>query len=252
MLLGARALLLVALTLAARPNSPRPPRSDGAVELYRKARAKMRPALEAYGRTLLESLESDNPYERRLALERLAANLGIVDEHWVPALVRRLVETTPLFDEHCASLVERLDRSYGGQGEELHYAHCNMQGGTSNGALAARLLTAHKWTGEVVAHVMRGPASVEAVLSSLGPAAGAPGAEAAQALAKASDPAVEAALLRMAMVGSCVHQSAEALAPVAQRFASPAPAVRGMAPLAQLAKLPFRQSNWRDAQESDE
>jgi hypothetical protein len=183
MLAGARVLLLVGLVLAARPNAPPTPRSDGAVELYGKARAKMRPALAAYGRRLLESLESDNPYERRLALDRLMANREVLDEHWVPALVRRLVEATPLFDEHCAALVGRLDRSYGGQGEELDYARCNMQGGTSNGALAARLLSAFKWTPEVVAHVMRGPGTVEAVLSSLGPAAGGPGAEAAQALA---------------------------------------------------------------------
>jgi hypothetical protein len=49
-----------------------------------------------------------------------------------------------------------------------------------------------------------------------------------------SDPAVEVALLRVAMVGTCAHQAPEALAPVAQRFASATPAVRGMAPLAYL------------------
>ena len=82
--------------------------------------------------------------------------------------------------------------------------------------------------------MVRGPGTVEAVLSSLGPGAGVPGAEAAQALAGTSDPAVEAALLRMAMAGTCAHQSPESLAPVAQRFASAAPAVRGMAPMAYL------------------
>jgi hypothetical protein len=38
----------------------------------------------------------------------------------------------------------------------------------------------------------------------------------------------------MAMAGTCAHQSPESLAPVAQRFASAAPAVRGMAPMAYL------------------
>jgi hypothetical protein len=109
------------------PVSPPTPRHDGAVELYRRARVKMRPALDAYGRTLLGSLESDNPYERRPALERLQAKLTIVDEHWVPALVRRLVETTPLFDEHCAAVVERLDRSYRQVGETTTM-HALLQG----------------------------------------------------------------------------------------------------------------------------
>ena len=66
------------------------------------------------------------------------------------------------------------------------------------------------------------------------PAAGAPGQDAVRALATTSDPAVETALLRMAVAGSCVHQSPEVLAPIAQRFDSAAPAVRTMAPLAYL------------------
>jgi hypothetical protein len=106
-------------------------------ESGQQAREKMRPALVAYGRTLLKSLESGNPYERRLALVRLAANPEISDDSWVPAQVRRLVERTPLCDERCAAMVERLDKSYGGQGEELECAQCKMQGATSNGSLAA-------------------------------------------------------------------------------------------------------------------
>jgi hypothetical protein len=229
----ARTLLLLGLALAVRPNLS-PPRNDGAVELYRKAHASLRPALDAYGRALRASLESDNPYERRVALERLAANREIVGPDWLPALVRRLDENQPLFDEECARIVARLDKSYGGQGEELEYAHCNVKGGTSNGALAARLLPGGEWAAEVVRHVMAAPGTAEAVLASLGTMSGGPGMEAARALAAAKNPAVEAALLRLVIAGNCVHQGPEILAPIAQRFAAASPAVRNLAPPAYL------------------
>jgi hypothetical protein len=115
------------------------PRHDSAIELYKKARAILLPALEACGGRLLESLESANPYECRLALDRLAANREVMDQSWGLALVCRLVESMPLFDEHCAALVECLDGSCGWQGEELEHAHCNVTGGTSGLECAPRL-----------------------------------------------------------------------------------------------------------------
>src|SRR6185312_11943807 len=107
----------------------------------------------------------------------------------------RLEETEKLYSAGCASVIERLDRSYGGQGEELEYAHCNVQGGTTNGVLAARLLAGHAAFPLVVARVAERPRSVEAVVEALGPSAMGPASDVAGPLGAARDPEVQLALL---------------------------------------------------------
>ena len=191
----------------------------------------------AYRRALIASLDADNQYERKRALESVAAHPAIIDGDVVAALVRRLEETTPLQDAHCAQMIARLDREYGGQGEELEYARCNVQGGTSNGKLAAKLLGTRRAFGAVAARVAQRPASVEAVLAALAPSQLGPLSELTPALGAASNPDQQRALLRLAVAIDCgagASPAPELMAPIVALQSAHAPPVNSMAALALL------------------
>ena len=200
----------------------RPPLEPGeAVVLYQQARKTLIPVDTAYQKALAASLESQNKYERRLALDRLSDLRAPLDPSLLAPLVKLLPETEKLHDEHCTHLIDRLSRSYGGQGEELEYARCNVRRGTSNGSLAARLLMRFAGTGKVqpaiAAHVRAHPADVEAVIDSLGPQARGVGRAAVEALGTSRDSQTQKALLRLAQAGGCGElDDPSALEPVAR------------------------------------
>ena len=189
----------------AGPQAPLQPGQD--VILYQQARERLAPVDAAYQQALAESLSSQNKYERRLALDRLTVLRVPLDPSLLDPLVELLPETDKLHDEQCAEIVDRLSRSYGGQGEELMYAHCNVQGGTSNGSLAARLLGRFGGTGRVqpaiVEHVRAHPDEVEAVIDSLGGHTGAMARATVEALGATGDRRVQQALLRLALSAGC-------------------------------------------------
>jgi len=234
-LLAAGASAGAAPPAAARPKTAVPAPSPVAAR-YAEARRSLAAANAGFQRALVESLDSDNPYERHLALGTLAQLPALVEGSVVPAVARRLEELTPLQPEMCVGLIERLDRSYGGQGEEHMYANCLHRGGTSNGSLAAKLLAGAGRSAfpVIVAQVAARPKSAEAVLASLGPAGVGPAADVAGPLAATKDPEVQRALLRLALAGPCGGAAADTLAPVAALQGSASPAVSRLATLAVL------------------
>jgi hypothetical protein len=200
-----------------QPQSPLQPGQD--VILYRQAREQLAPIDAAYQKALAEALASENKYERRLALDRLMVLRVPLDPRLLGPLVRLLRETEKLHDEQCTAIVDRLSRSYGGQGEELMYARCNVQGGTSNGSLAAKLLGRLGGTGKVqpavAEHVRAHPEDVEAVIDSLGGRARGVGRATVGALGRTSDRRAQQALLRLGLAAACGELSdPKALGPV--------------------------------------
>jgi hypothetical protein len=167
---------------------------------YAGARGAVAAADATYRRALIASLDAENPYERKRALGEVGAYPMLIDDvQVIAALVRRLDEAAPLQDSGCVDMIERLDRAYGGQGEELEYARCRMKGGTSNGAVAAKLLGDRPVFGLVAAWVAERPASVEAVLTALAPSQVGPLSDLKPVLERATSPASQAALLRLAI-----------------------------------------------------
>jgi hypothetical protein len=141
-------------------------------------------------------------------MERLRVLPDLLDASIAKALVPRLSETEPLYSEFCAAMIARLSGAYGGQGEELEYAKCQYQGGTSNGALAGKLLEGWAFAhpevlSEIAEYVRRNPSATEGVIDSLGPLAPAPAPSALKALSNASEAGSQLALLRLAVVGRC-------------------------------------------------
>ncbi len=191
-----------------------------------------------YRRALVASLDAASPYERKRALEEIAAAPAWLDDvQVIGALVRRLEETPALQDPGCADMIARLDHAYGGQGEELEYARCRMKGGTSNGAVAARLLAARWVFGVVAARVAERPASVDAVLTALAPSQVGPLSELKPALEKAASADSQAALLRLAIGIECRVETSpapELMAPVVALQGSPTARVSRLAGLAVL------------------
>ena len=188
----------------------------------------------AYRRALVASLDADNEYERKRALEVVAAHPAIIDGDVAAALVRRLEETTPLQDAHCAQMIARLDRAYGGQGEELEYARCNMRGATSNGKLAATLLGPRRVFGAVAARVAQRPASVGAVLAALAPSQIGLLSELKPALDAAATADAQQALLRLAVAIDCgagASPAPDVMAPIVALQSSHAPPVNRTAAL---------------------
>jgi hypothetical protein len=212
-----------------------------ALELHSKARESLSPALADYRRALVSALGSANPYERRLAMERLAMIPDQLDLDAAAALVPRLAEGEKLYSEECARSIESLSHRYGGQGQEVEYARCQYQGGTSNGTLAGKLLRrplvqppmASQVLEVIAAFVREHPTSAETVLVSLDSAADAVGSAAAAEVPKASDTAGRAALLRLAIAGHCGSVSVPAnLEPVIASMRSNERRVRDYAALA--------------------
>jgi len=243
---AARAGTLLALALVCASAAARDDRvaSGAACEkndlaaCYDDARGAFVAADAGYRRALIASLDAESPYERKRALDELGAYPAWLDDAAViGALVRRLEETPPLQDSGCAHMIARLDREYGGQGEELEYARCRMKGGTSNGAVAAKLLGARPVFGVVAARVAERPASVEAVLAALAPSQVGPLSELKPALEKAATADKQAALLRLAIGIECradTSPAPELMAPVVALQVSPTARVSRLAGLAVL------------------
>jgi hypothetical protein len=234
----ARTLLVVAaaVCLPTLPTLPATAAAD-ALARYDAAARGVAAADAAYRRALVASLDADNEYERKRALEIAAAHPGIIDGDVVAALVRRLEETTPLQDSGCAHMIARLDREYGGQGEELEYARCNVRGGTSNGKLAAKLLGRRRVFGAIAARVAQRPDSVGAVLAALAPSQIGPLSELKPALDAAATAQSQQALLRLALAIDCgggASPAPELMAPIVALQSSQAPPVSRAAALALL------------------
>jgi hypothetical protein len=215
--------------------------SDARTDLqarYDEASRVVAAADSGYRRALIAALDADDPYGRKEALQAIAAQPALVDDaQMIAALVRRLEEATPLQDSGCASMIARLDREYGGQGEELEYARCRMQGGTSNGRLAAKLLGGRRVFGVVAARVAERPESVEAVLAALGPSQIGPLSELAPVLAAARTAERQQALLRLAIATECdggTSPDPGLMAPVVALLGNPAARVSRLAGLAVL------------------
>jgi hypothetical protein len=228
---------------SAQPQSPVATSMAQALELHGKARESLSPALNDYSRSLVSALSSTNPYERRLAMERLAVIPAQLDIDAAAALVPRLSEGEKLHSEQCARSIESLSQRYGGQGQEIEYARCQYQGGTSNGTLAGKLVRgllyqpaiAPQILGMIAAFVREHPVSVETVLASLDDAADAVGSAAVAELPKAGDTAGRVALLRLAIAGHCGSVSIPAsLEPVIASMRSKERRVRDYAALALL------------------
>src|SRR5262249_21254001 len=83
----------------------------------------------------------------------------------------------------------------------------------------------------VAEHVAGRPASVEAVLTSLGQNGFWSPAEALDVLASTSAPATQAALLRLALSGPCERTSSSSLGPVIALVGAPEPTVSRLASL---------------------
>jgi hypothetical protein len=231
---GAALVLVTGTPTNARSASPPSPKPD-ADALYEKGHRALAAPRAAYGRALAKSLDSSNPYERRLALEALAASPVLVSRQVLPALVRRLEETEKLPSELCADLLHRLGQNYGGQGEEIDYARCRHEGGVSNGSLAAKLLLPRSGYSLIVAHLVRRPEVVDAVLASLGDMAGGGASEILKALSSTPNPGAQAALLRLALVDRCGSVTLlTGLAPVIALQESAEPRVKVLAALALL------------------
>jgi len=177
---------------------------------YKEADARIDAARAAYRRALVPLLRSPDPFRRRLALERLRAgyNWALFDRDMQQALLPILEETELLPSETCVR----------------EPARCGEEPPVSNGMLAARLRRADVEPELFNAYVVAHPAAVEALL-----AAGVAQSDVGRTLAAAKAPAIQAALLRLALATSSAYASAPPA--VAALMDSPDVLVRHLAAL---------------------
>jgi hypothetical protein len=184
-LLAAAAALLMSDAAAARG-----PRGDGeyktpATEAYKQADVRINAASAAYRGALLPLLRSRDPYQRRVALDRLQyAGLALFDRDVQAALLPILEETALLPSETCAR----------------EPARCGEAPPVSNGMLAARLRRSDVSPELLVAHIVARPAAADAVIAA---GASLSAADLSKALWTTKSPAAQAALLRLTLPSAC-------------------------------------------------
>ena len=216
----ATARLLVPLAMVAASARARAPgraeEMDVAQSAYKRAYVTLEQARQAYGRALVDAARDPNPYQRHVALERMVKLGWSRDDRAVPALVRMLEETTPLPSETCV---------------EDTPACAKLR--SSNGSLAGKLLMNPAANGEILAAVIRRPASVDAIMDSLRERGVA--TDLLDQLLAATDPAVQVALLRFTLrMYRCDYMPVNHLAPVAALADAADATVRRWAPLVTL------------------
>lgn len=208
-------LIFVSVTTFAQARSPGPVldrdhgQPESASALSQRAERNIAAAEAAFRRSLLASLASSNPFERRLALERFAQVPTLVDGAVVAALVPHLAESLAVAPAWCSSAME----SRGGgpddqdRGAEIAYAVCERSTIKSEGQLAAELLTGRDAFPTIVAFVADRPSSVEVVIHSLGPSRQGPASTVVATLGSTRSFEAQMALLRMAVTSTCDRAS---------------------------------------------
>jgi len=185
-----------------------------ATEAYKSADARMNAARAAYRSALLPLLRSPDPYQRRLALERLQHVGGALFDRDVQAALLPILEETALLpSETCAR----------------EPARCGDAPAVSNGMLAAQLRRSDVSPELLAAYIVARPAAVDAVIAA-GASLNAP--DLSKALPTTNKPAAQAALLRLTLPSPCGHSTAPPSVVALQD--SPDAAVRRLATLALL------------------
>jgi hypothetical protein len=79
------------------------------VELNQKARRRMDAADATFRKSLITSLQSQNVFEQRMALERLGKLPDLINDEVIGALVPLLEDTKPLPSEWCLGALDQRD-----------------------------------------------------------------------------------------------------------------------------------------------
>ena len=186
---------------------------ERASELHAAAQQAIARRDSAYQEALIPSLESAEPYERRLALEALRTVGRPLPGPVVPVVVRRLVEIQPLPAEACAP----------------NPARCTDEQKGSSGALAFELLGPRR---DIWDYVAAHPASLQAVLTSLGTDPDLGAEDVVAAVPSARNAEGQVALLRHALTVNFARDcEPDALLPLLPLYESPDATVRRLVPL---------------------